>query len=260
MTPMDRGAGAQTVDRACTILREIARHGAAGARMVDLTSACGLPRPTVHRILQSLMAAEFVCQPVGVKRYKIGVGIYGLGLAAQGPIERLPELRVLLNELASRTGDTAYLMMRQGDEMLCVARAEGATPIRTYVIEVGALRPLGATISGIAVMAALPDDEIEIILRRTASAMKAYRNGSPQYARGQIACVRREGFCHSDNVFVAGATGISVAVPSPDGRPTLAVAISAIASRIPKARVKALAQEVARSCDEMAAVLRRKTP
>lgn len=258
MKAMEVPAGAQTVDRACLLLKEIARHGAAGARLVDLTQASGLTRPTVHRILQSLLAAEFVCQPVGIKRYKIGVAIYGLGLSAQGPVERLAELRLLLDGLAARTGDTAYLMLRRGDEMLCVARAEGATPIRTYVIEVGALRPIGATISGICLLSMLPDDEIEVILRRTASAMASFRNGSPQYARRQIACVRRDGYCLSDSVFIEGATGLSAAVPSRDGPASLAIALSAIPARMPKSRVKPLSQDLIRTCAEMAAVLNRK--
>lgn len=240
------------------LLKEIARHGASGARLVDLTAASGLSRPTVQRILQSLMATEFICRPFGVKRYKIGVGIYGLGLSAQGPIERLAELRILLEGLVSRTGDTAHLGLRRGDEILCVARSEGGTPIRTYLIEVGALKPIGATILGIPLLAALEDDEVKGILRRTTSTMASFRNATPQYARQQIACVRRDGFCISNNVFIEGAIGISAAVPSSDAPPSLAVALSAIASRIPKSRVKPLAQDIMRTCAEMAKVLNRK--
>lgn len=237
------------------LLKEIVRHGASGARLVDLTAASGLARPTVQRILQSLMASEFVCRPTGRKRYKIGVGIYGLGLYAQRPIERLAELRVLLAGLARRTGATAHLMLRCGDEMLCVARAEGTAPPRIYMVEVGALKPIGATLPGLAVLAALSDDEIEGILKRTASAMEQYRNATPQYAREQIRCVRRDGFCISNNVFVEGAVGISAAVPTSDGPPCLAVVLSAAAVRIPKNRVKSLAQEIRQTCAELAKVL-----
>lgn len=251
----DVSMGAQTVDRACAVLREIAHHGAQGARLVDLARACQLPRPTVHRILQSLMAAEFVCQPVGVKRYKIGVGIFALGLAAHNPIEHLPELRRLLDGLAEEIGDTAYLWMRRGDEMLCIARSEGATPIRIHVIEVGALRPMGASLSGITLMAAMSDDEVEIILRRTGVAMKALRNVSPSYARSQIALVRQHGYCHSDSVFIKGAYGVAVAVPSKDGRPTIAVTSSSLVSRVPKPRVKALAAAITQTCRAMAEVV-----
>src|SRR5262245_32204582 len=118
------GGGAQTVDRACLLLGEIARHGPAGVRLIDLTQRSKLSRPTVHRILQSLSAAQIVHQDSTSRRYRLGVGLHALALAAPSPLEQLPELRPLLAELAQRTGETAYLMQRQGSEVLCIARAE----------------------------------------------------------------------------------------------------------------------------------------
>jgi DNA-binding IclR family transcriptional regulator len=82
------GAGAQTVDRACGLLRELGRRGAEGARLVDLTEASGLSRPTVHRILRSLVAAEFVRQDARTRRYSVGGGLYALGVAARGLLDR----------------------------------------------------------------------------------------------------------------------------------------------------------------------------
>ena len=58
----DTTAGAQTVDRACELLREIARTGPRGIRILDLCNTTGLSRPTTHRILRSLQAAGLVQQ------------------------------------------------------------------------------------------------------------------------------------------------------------------------------------------------------
>jgi len=46
----------QTVDRAVGILNCLGHSGEAGMRLVDLQRALGLKRPTVHRILASLIA------------------------------------------------------------------------------------------------------------------------------------------------------------------------------------------------------------
>ena len=127
------------------------------------------------------------------------------------------------------------------------------------MIEVGALRPIAATIAGITLLAKLGDDEGEVILRRTTSAMATFRNATPQYARRQIANVRRDGFCLSEKVFIEGAIGISAAVPATDGPCCLAISMSAIPSRIPKSRVKPLAQEIVRTCADMAKVLSRRS-
>jgi DNA-binding IclR family transcriptional regulator len=249
-------AGAQTVDRACLLLNEIARHGPAGARLIDLTRRSRLSRPTVHRILQSLSAAQFVQQDAPTRRYRLGLALHGLALAAPNPLVQLSELRPLLDGLAQRTGETAYLMLRQGDEVLCIARAEGGAPIRTVLIDVGAYLPAGATIAGIALLAALDDQEVEDILTRTAAAMAArHRNATPDYVRRQIANVRRNGFCVSKAVLIPGATGISAAVPNGDLRPYLAVSLSALTTRVPEARVKPLAGDLMRTCAKMGQLL-----
>ncbi len=131
------------------------------------------------------------------------------------------------------------------------------SPIRTLLIEVGAYRPIGATIAGITMLAALDDEEIEEILERTASAMARHRNATPDYVRRHIANVRRNGFCVSKAVLIEGATGISAAVPNATGRPYLAVSLSAISARVPEARVKPLAADLMRTCARMGQLLER---
>ncbi|HWE20708.1 MAG TPA: IclR family transcriptional regulator [Hyphomicrobiaceae bacterium] len=250
-------SGAQTVDRACLLLGEIARSGSPGARLVDLAQRSKLNRATVHRILQSLSAAQFVQQDRDSRRYRLGVALHGLALAAPSPLEQLTELRPLLDQLAQRTGETAYLMLRRGDEVLCIARAEGAAPIRTLLIDVGAHRPIGATIAGVAMLAALDDEEIDEVLKRTATAMSRHRNATAEFVRKHVASVRRTGFCTSKAVLIEGAIGISAAVPSAPGRPYLAVSLSAVSSRLPEERLKPLATELIRTCARMGQVLER---
>ena len=53
---------------------------------------------------------------------------------------------------------------------------------------------------------------------------------------------------------------ISAGVPDPDGRPFLAVSLSAISARIPQARVRPLAADLVRSCTRMASSWRQGAP
>lgn len=246
--------GAQTVDRACAVLLEIGRAGGAGARITDLTSGLQLSRPTVHRVLQSLIAAGFVTQDPASRRYRLGAVLHSLGLLAPGPHERLPELRRPLEELARRTGHTAYLMLRRGDEVACIARADSPAEIRTYLMEVGAMRPIGAALGGIAILAALPDAEVDAVLERTARVLARHRNATPEYVRLQVARNRRDGYCVSEQVYLQGATGFSALVPVPGEPPHLAVSISAISSHVTPETQPDVVSALRSTCAEMAAI------
>jgi DNA-binding IclR family transcriptional regulator len=253
-----RAAGAQTVDRACRLLSEIARSDRQGARLIDLTQRSKLSRPTVHRILQSLSAARFVHQDPLTRRYRLGVALHELALAAPSPLEQLTDVRPLLDALAQRTGETVYLMLRRGDEALCIARVEGAAPIRTLLIDVGAYRPIGAALAGVAMLACLDDGEVEDLLTRMGPAMARHRNATPEFVRRHVVAVRQQGFCVSRSVLIEGTTGISAAVPTEGGPSYLAVSLSAASSRVPDARVKPLGADLVRTCARIGQLLTRR--
>lgn len=247
--------GAQAIGRACLILREIARFGSAGARVRDLTAASALSHATVHRILQSLVAEAFLIQDERTRRYKLGTAIFELGLAAPSPLDHLVELRPMLQDLAERIGDTAYLMMRRGDEVICLAHAEGASPIRAYVIEVGEIRPITASLAGICMLAESPDDEVEKVISRTAQATSRFGDSTPTYVRRQVADARAHGYCLSREVLLKTATGISATVPNANGPSFLGISLSAVTSRVPDRRVKDLVRELLKTCAEVGRVV-----
>ena len=95
-------------------------------------------------------------------------------------------------------------------------------------------------------------------LKRTTAAMARHRNATPEYVRRHITEVRQHGFCASKAVLIEGTTGISAAVPAEDGRPDLAVSLSAASSRVPEARVKPLAADLTRTCARIGQLLARR--
>ena len=141
----NRGRRADGRPRLPAAQRDRPSCGAAGARLIDLTQRSKLSRPTVHRILQSLSAAQL--RAPGPRRPGATGSAWrctGWRWRRRARSSSWPSCGRCSDGLAQRTGETAYLMLRQGDEVLCIARVEGAAPIRTLLIEVGAHRPIGA--------------------------------------------------------------------------------------------------------------------
>jgi DNA-binding IclR family transcriptional regulator len=250
-TPPENVAGAQTIERACKILRALTKHGRTGSRLIDVRTATGLSHPTTHRMLQSLIREGFVTQNPS-RRYGLGPALYELGLIAPTPVEDFERLRPPLQTLADRCGDTCYLMVRRGHDVVYLMRAEGAYPIRTYTIAAGERLPMPASLGGIALMADLPDETIEEILTGVDPAVPAYRNASKPYVRKQIEFIRKNGYGWGVNVVMEGVGGVSCVVPNPDGALYLALSMSAITSRVTAERALQVASMMKRAAEDIA--------
>jgi len=248
-------AGGQAIERACGILKELARHGRQGARLLDLTETTGLSRPTVHRMLQSLVQEGFATQHP-TKRYGLGPALFELGLLAPTPIEDLERYRPLIQRLADQCGDTAHFMVRRSTDVVYLLRAEGAFPIRTYTIAAGERLPLAASIGGIAMLACETDNEVEKALRGIDPSDETFRNASAERVRGQVAFAREHGYAWGADVVMDGVAGLGAVVPNPNGPVYLAVSIAAIKSRLIGDRVEQVIGLVWECCNQISALAR----
>lgn len=231
----EKGSRSQVVERTCAILREIARYGPGGARLIDVTRATDLSRPSTHRILGTLVAEKFVRRTPD-RRYQLAPLMHELGLNAPSPAGDPEALRPLIQRLADETGDTAYLAMRQGDYAHYLLRCEGAYPIRTHVVSTNQSRPLVATHCGRALLAAMSEEDAEDIIVRAQSDKAMFLGSTPDSLRDEVAFARERGFGWAQDVTFPGITGLTVAVPNPVGRPFLAISISSISQRLSYAR------------------------
>ncbi len=229
------GSGAQAVERTVALLRLVASSGSRGMRLLELTEASRLARPTVHRILKALQSEGLVQQEASTKHYRLGPTMYEFGLAAPSPIERLDDLRPVLRELASATEDTAYLVIRNGDEAICLAIEEGAYPIRARTFEIGARRPLGMGAAGLALLAALPNERTNDLIARKGHTLEKVGITSASL-RKRVELTRSAGFALSEGTITDGVTGLAVVLPDEIGAPYLAVSVAAISARMPKPR------------------------
>jgi DNA-binding IclR family transcriptional regulator len=246
--------GAQTVDRACHLLREVARGGILGVRMLDLCEATTLNRPTAHRILRSLQAAGLVRQLAESRRYALGPGMFELGLAAPNPIAQFPHVRSAIEELAASTDDTVYLMLRSYDDVVCAWRAQGAFPIKPNVVPLGERRPVAASMAGLALLGALPAADADAVIEANRPELARFCRMTFDEVLAKTREARALGYSQGTNAVIDGITAVGYAVPASYGRPFLAMSVSAIANRIPPERVPELVRQLRRTAEKIAAI------
>lgn len=224
--------GAQIIRRVFDILRLIAHRSPGGGRLKDLAEAAGLPRPTVHRILQALAAERIVRQDPASKRYQLGPFAFELGLAAPQQTRLIELSRPVLHRLAARTEDTIYLVARSGMDAVCIDRIQGSFPIRTFTLDVGDRRPLGVGAAGLALLGALGDADVDAVIERCRGEFPLYGGLTAEAVREGVAAARATGFGLSREKLTLGVSGIGIAVPRDGGPPFVGVSVAAISERI----------------------------
>jgi DNA-binding IclR family transcriptional regulator len=231
--------GAQTLRRAVAVLRALAGAQERGARLADIAEQCDLTRPTAHRLLQVLAEEGLAARLPGSTRYVIGREAALFGIARPSALAMRSIADPVLRRITEATGDSVALTIRSGPDSLCVDRRAGSHPIQVMPVVIGARLPLGVGMGGQAILAFLPEVEIEDVLRKNATRL-ARRRLTAGELRDRLRQVRREGYAFTDAGTIPGTHVLAVPVFGTDRQPVAALSISAMAARLPRARARQL--------------------
>lgn len=231
--------GSRTLRRGLAVLAHISRNGAAGTRLVDICRATGLGRPTVYRLLATLIETGFVDRRDRF-RYLPGPAFGGLALAPPGDLA--DRLAPALAEISDRTADSAFAIVRVGDDAHCIARHIGRHAIQILAVEIGNRQPMGVGAAGLALLAALPDSDVTTVVSNCGPRLSRYGGMSPTRLAALVEATRQRGWSVVGNHAVAGVLGVGVAVLDVHGRPVAAISVATLVERMPRQRQAMVAQ------------------
>ena len=232
---MKQRSDTNSVQKVCLLLSALSSP--APCRLKDLAAQTGLDKASILRVLETLIEQGYVVRDNGQKTYHLGDQAILLGLAMQQRMPVVHQARPYMLRVAANSGDTALLLQRMGGESVCMDREFGGYPIRANYLEVGTRRPLGLSSGGLALLAWLPDEEINALLDISAPAIKRnYPHITRSYIEDQVAKSRSQGHACVLNLLVEQMGGIVVPLFGADGRPFAALVISALARRIQERR------------------------
>lgn len=252
-------SGSQSLDRALIILGEPASHAPLGVRLIDLSRAVGLTRPTTHRILMALSRVGLVVQESVGRRYKLGSLALALESAAP-PTLLIEAARDPMTRLSAETGEMAVLTGRQGRFIVSAARVRGRNAFinsNPSVAKVGYVSLLGASASSLAVFSRLDDAQVEEIL---------FANEWDVLTRGGIAFddmmkmvaeVRRLGYARTQGFFIRGIGAISAPIFTDAGQCYGSITLFTQAEEMTEDRAESLAPMLKTSAHEIAAAVDR---
>lgn len=246
--------GAQTLRRGLAILKLLARYQPAGLRISEIGRKAGLSKATAVRLTRTLVEERFVTQDPGTRNYRLGPEAFAVGLAAE-PAYALQRLAApVLRSLALETGDWVFFSVRQGFEAICLSRESGDIPYPASALKVGDHHPLGVGAGGVAMLAALPDDEVEQALAHTREIIaRDYPNLTVSIIRDLVRETREKGYCVLPGIIVQGYWGLGVPLLQEDGRPLAALVLVTSAARLNATRQAVLGERMRRLAHDLMA-------
>jgi len=211
----------QSVHRAATVLELVAGNG--GMRASQIATRLDVPLPTVFHLLSTLTDVGLL-DKLDDRRYQLGpmTGLLAEAYAAQ--VSAPEHLHARLQEMAERTGETAYLSVwRRGDATL-LSIVEGRRAVRVSGLHLGYSGATHARASGKVLLTFSGPTALDEYLEHH---QLTNPSTTPKALRAVIERTRRDGYAVDEEEFAEGVS--CVAAPVTDGR--MAMGVSAPSER-----------------------------
>ena len=231
---LDSSAGGpRALLRLLQVLGQLAEHPQ-GRTLAQLCEDLQVPKTTLFTMLKTLQASGYLQSLAGV--YRLGPPAVALGAAMAASARRsFPDCAgEVLDSLCRRSGETAILSVLTADGMNCryVAVVESGNWLR-FSVERDSLKPSYATGTGHAMLAYLPDADLQAILGRvTFDKITNKTVGSRRALLATLQQVRRDQVSTSDSGTVAGVLSIAAPIFDAEGRVMAAVSAGGPATRM----------------------------
>lgn len=211
--------------------------------LTQIAAQTGLNKATTHRLLTTLLRHEYVEEGAAPGSYRLGLHLFKLGTAVQRRLDLRQRALPIMRQLAEATEETVSLSILQGDDALCIERVEGKH-VQLLAMRVGTTLPLYAGAASRTLLASLPAERIDAMLRGELHPLTRYTEIQPARLREIVTQVRQHGYAISDEDVTLGVAAISAPICDIDDQVLGALSISGSSRRLTRDRMPILVTQV----------------
>ena len=135
------------IERSFQVLEHLAAHPD-GVAISDIAAVCALPLSATHRLLADLVRCGYVRQQRGHGDYVLTIKLVSLGLSVLGSSGVLDVAQPSLDRLAAESRELVRLAVVDGQELVFVAKSQGATKGLRYDPDMGLSVRLSCSAAG----------------------------------------------------------------------------------------------------------------
>jgi DNA-binding IclR family transcriptional regulator len=140
--------------------------------------------------------------------------------------------------------------VRHGADSVCIARYLGSHPIQVPSIQVGARRPMGASASGIVLLAGMEEEQAAALTRANEKRLEGLGR-SRRSVLAEVAAARRNGYAYARDGVMNGTSAPAVPVADASGQAAAAISIATLADRLRRERERSLVEAMRSSVERV---------
>ena len=246
----------QTVEKALEVFNLLSRDQyREGISISELSKELELGKSTVHRILETMVAKNYIDQTEETKKYQLSWKLFEVGnvIPRQRNLYRVDNR--ILQDLCDASQETVNLGVRVKDSVVTIFKTSPKTSLIAN-LQIGAREPLHATAMGKALISEMTREEVIIILGEG-----AYENFTSNTITNidnlmtELEKIRRQGYSVDDEEVCAGLTCVAMPVRDFKNEIVAAVSVSGASIRMTYNKIQEIQQDLQEATDKLSAFL-----
>jgi len=223
--------------------------------VTELAKIMNLDKSMVYRLLATLRSKGYIEQDPETRKYLIGPKMVALSSRILGSNDIYFQAKPIMKRVLRETGETVHLAMLMDNQAVYIAQ-EVSPEVISINTEIGQREPLHCTAVGKALVAFLPEEELDAIIQELDFARHTAKTiTSPQVFKAHCLEIRAQGYAVDDEELHEGVRCIGAPVRGYDGIVLASLGISGPSTRLQMDRIPRLAKIVTKWAEEASARL-----
>jgi DNA-binding IclR family transcriptional regulator len=233
----------QVLDRALAVLKVLSQE-VPDLTLAQVSALLHLHKSTAHRLIMVLEGHKLIERNSKTGTYRLGMKLFELGTRAVSQLDLRERARPILDRLVRETDETVHLCVYDNGEVVYVDKVEPARSVR-LASTVGRRHPAFCTAVGKAMMAAMPEEQVEAAVQKHGLRPLTRKTiGSLGELKAELAKVRKLGYAVDDEENEEGVCCVGAVVRGISGEPTAAISVSGPSFRLPSYKIPIVAKAV----------------
>jgi DNA-binding IclR family transcriptional regulator len=241
--------GVRAVNRALEVLAALCETDG-GISLRDLSAKVGLHKSTTYRLLQSLISYQFAVQDSETRNYKAGLRVFELAHQVISKMELRTQALPELKELSRRLNETVHLAILDNSDIVYIDKQETQRTVRMYSA-VGKRGPAHCTGVGKVLLAHLPQEEIDRIIKKGLRRYTKKTITSPSELKKHLETVRKRGYAVDDTEHEKEIRCVACPIRDHRGKVIAAISLTVPTSRMSRKEIEGLAPLVREYADRI---------